>query len=73
MELKELVKLIKELTEYLFEYDEMREQINKLIDEGRLSVTVGELILRLLDENCGSARTMAAKLDLIGTYLETIE
>ena len=72
MEKKALIDLLSNLSEQLLELDEVSTQLEKLMEDGTLSVSVGEILVRLLGETTENATMVAATLDLVHTYLETI-
>ena len=72
MEKKELIDLLSNLSEQLLELDEVSTQLEKLMEDGILSVSVGEILVRLIGETTENATMVAATLDLVHTYLETI-
>ena len=72
MEMKALIELLSNLSEQLLELDEVSTQLEKLMEDGTLSVSVGEILVRLLGETTENATMIAATLDLVHTYLETI-
>ena len=72
MEKKELIDLLSNLSEQLLELDEVSNQLEKLMEDGTLSVSVGEILVRLIGETTENATMVAATLDLVHTYLETI-
>lgn len=72
MEKKALIDLLSNLSEQLLELDEVSSQIEKLMEYGTLSVSVGEILVRLLGETTENATMVAATLDLVHTYLESI-
>ena len=72
MEKKALIDLLSNLSEQLLELDEVSSQLEKLMEDGTLSVSVGEILVRLLGETTENATMVAATLDLVHTYLETI-
>ena len=72
MEKKALIELLSNLSEQLLELDEVSNQLEKLMEDGTLSVSVGEILVRLLGETTENATMIAATLDLVHTYLETI-
>ena len=72
MEKKALIDLLSNLSEQLLELDEASNQIEKLMEYGTLSVSVGEILVRLLNETTENATLVAATLDLVHTYLESI-
>ena len=72
MEKKALIELLSNLSEQLLELDEVSSQLEKLMEDGTLSVSVGEILVRLLGETTENATMVAATLDLVHTYLETI-
>lgn len=72
MEKKALIDLLSNLSEQLLELDEVSSQLEKLMEDGELSVSVGEILVRLLGETTENATMVAATLDLVHTYLETI-
>ena len=72
MEKKALIDLLSNLSEQLLELDEASNQIEKLMEYGTLSVSVGEILVRLLNETTENATMIAATLDLVHTYLESI-
>ena len=72
MEKKALIDLLSNLSEQLLELDEVSNQLEKLMEDGTLSVSVGEILVRLLGETTENATMVAATLDLVHTYLETI-
>ena len=72
MEKKALIELLSNLSEQLLELDEVSNQLEKLMEDGTLSVSVGEILVRLIGETTENATMVAATLDLVHTYLETI-
>ena len=72
MEKKALIDLLSNLSEQLLELDNVSTQLEKLMECGTLSVSVGEILVRLLNETTENATMVAATLDLVHTYLETI-
>ena len=72
MEKKALIDLLSNLSEQLLELDNVSNQLEKLMEDGTLSVSVGEILVRLLGETTENATMVAATLDLVHTYLETI-
>ena len=72
MEKKALIDLLSNLSEQLLELDEASNQLEKLMEDGTLSVSVGEILVRLLNETTENATMVAATLDLVHTYLESI-
>ena len=72
MEKKALIDLLSNLSEQLLELDEASNQLEKLMEDGILSVSVGEILVRLIGETTENATMVAATLDLVHTYLETI-
>ena len=72
MEKKALIDLLSNLSEQLLELDEVSNQLEKLMEYGTLSVSVGEILVRLLNETTENATMVAATLDLVHTYLESI-
>ena len=72
MEKKALIDLLSNLSEQLLELDNASNQLEKLMEDGTLSVSVGEILVRLLNETTENATMVAATLDLVHTYLETI-
>ncbi len=72
MEKKALIDLLSNLSEQLLELDEVSNQLEKLMEDGTLSVSVGEILVRLLGETTENATMIAATLDLVHTYLESI-
>ena len=72
MEKKALIDLLSNLSEQLLELDEASTQLEKLMEYGTLSVSVGEILVRLLNETTENATMVAATLDLVHTYLESI-
>ena len=72
MEKKELIDLLSNLSEQLLELDEVSNQLEKLMEDGTLSVSVGEILVRLIGETTENATMVAATLDLVHTYLEAI-
>lgn len=72
MEKKALIDLLSNLSEQLLELDEVSNQLEKLMEDGTLSVSVGEILVRLLGETTENATMLAATLDLVHTYLESI-
>ena len=72
MEKKALIDLLSNLSEQLLELDEVSTQLEKLMEDGTLSVSVGEILVRLLGETTENATMIAATLDLVHTYLESI-
>ena len=72
MEKKALIDLLSNLSEQLLELDEVSVQLEKLMEDGELSVSVGEILVRLLGETTENATMLAATLDLVHTYLESI-
>ena len=72
MEKKELIDLLSNLSEQLLELDEVSNKLEKLMEDGILSVSVGEILVRLIGETTENATMVAATLDLVHTYLETI-
>ena len=72
MEKKEIIDLLSNLSEKLLELDEVSNQLEKLMEDGELSVSVGEILVRLLGETTENATMLAATLDLVHTYLESI-
>lgn len=72
MEKKALIESLSNLSEQLLELDELSSQLEKLMEDGTLSVSVGEILVRLLGETTENATMIAATLDLVHTYLETI-
>ena len=72
MEKKALIDLLSNLSEQLLELDNVSNQLEKLMEYGTLSVSVGEILVRLLNETTENATMVAATLDLVHTYLESI-
>ena len=72
MEKKALIDLLSNLSEQLLELDEVSNQLEKLMEYGTLSVSVGEILVRLIGETTENATMVAATLDLVHTYLESI-
>ena len=72
MEKKELIELLSNLSEQLLELDDVSNQLEKLMEDGELSVSVGEILVRLLGETTENATMLAATLDLVHTYLESL-
>ena len=72
MEKKAIIELLSNLSEQLLELDEVSTQLEKLMEYGTLSVSVGEILVRLLGETTENATMVAATLDLVHTYLESI-
>ena len=72
MEKKALIDLLSNLSEQLLELDNASNQLEKLMEDGTLSVSVGEILVRLLNETTENATMVAATLDLVHTYLESI-
>ena len=72
MEKKALIDLLSNLSEQLLELDEVSNQLEKLMEDGTLSVSVGEILVRLLGETTENATMIAATLDLVHTYLGSI-
>ena len=72
MEKKELIDSLSNLSEQLLELDDVSNQLEKLMEDGSLSVSVGEILVRLIGETTENATMVAATLDLVHTYLESI-
>ena len=72
MEKKALIESLSNLSEQLLELDNVSNQLEKLMEDGTLSVSVGEILVRLIGETTENATMIAATLDLVHTYLETI-
>ena len=72
MEKKAIIDLLSNLSEQLLELDNVSNQLEKLMEDGELSVSVGEILVRLLGETTENAIMVAATLDLVHTYLESI-
>ena len=72
MEKKALIDLLSNLSEQLLELDNVSTHLEKLMEDGTLSVSVGEILVRLLGETTENATMVAATLDLVHTYLESI-
>ena len=72
MEKKAIIDLLSNLSEQLLELDEVSNQLEKLMEDGELSVSVGEILVRLIGETTENATMVAATLDLVHTYLESI-
>ena len=72
MEKKAIIDLLSNLSEQLLELDNVSNQLEKLMEDGTLSVSVGEILVRLIGETTENATMVAATLDLVHTYLETI-
>ena len=72
MEKKALIEQLSNLSEQLLELDEVSNHLEKLMEDGTLSVSVGEILVRLLGETTENATMVAATLDLVHTYLESI-
>ena len=72
MEIKALIESLSNMSEQLLELDEVSNQLEKLMEDGTLSVSVGEILVRLLGETTENATMIAATLDLVHTYLESI-
>lgn len=72
MEKKALIDLLSNLSEQLLELDDVSNQLEKLMEYGTLSVSVGEILVKLLNETTENATMVAATLDLVHTYLESI-
>ena len=72
MEKKAIIELLSNLSEQLLELDEISNQLEKLMEYGTLSVSVGEILVKLLNETTENATMIAATLDLVHTYLESI-
>ena len=72
MEKKALIDLLSNLSEQLLELEDVSNQLEKLMEYGTLSVSVGEILVRLLGETTENATMVAATLDLVHTYLESI-
>ena len=63
MEKKALIDLLSNLSEQLLELDEVSTQLEKLMEDGELSVSVGEILVRLLGETTENA-TMNEEIQL---------
>ena len=72
MEKKALIDSLSNLSEQLLELDDVSNQLEKLMEYGTLSVSVGEILVRLLNETTENAAMVAATLDLVHTYLESV-
>ena len=72
MEKKAIIDLLSNLSEQLLELDNVSNQLEKLMEDGELSVSVGEILVRLIGETTENATMVAATLDLVHTYLESI-
>ena len=72
MEKKALIESLSNLSEQLLELDNVSNQLEKLMEDGELSVSVGEILVRLLGETTENAIMISATLDLVHTYLESI-
>ena len=72
MEKRALIDLLSNLSEQLLELDEVSTHLEKLMEDGTLSVSVGEILVRLLGETTENATMIAATLGLVHTYLGTI-
>ena len=72
MEKKALIESLSNLSEQLLELDNVSNQLEKLMEDGTLSVSVGEILVRLIGETTENATMVAATLDLVHTYLESI-
>ena len=72
MEKKALIDLLSNLSEQLLELGDVSNQLEKLMEYGTLSVSVGEILVRLIGETTENATMVAATLDLVHTYLESI-
>ena len=72
MEIKALIESLSNLSEQLLELDDVSTNLEKLMEDGTLSVSVGEILVRLLGETSENATMVAATLDLVHTYLESI-
>lgn len=72
MEKKALIDSLSNLSEQLLELDDVSNHLEKLMEDGTLSVSVGEILVRLIGETTENATMVAATLDLVHTYLESI-